>query len=116
MASSEDNKIFTEKLIKTIEKYKDDPTSTIARVVGKHCNREATNKSVGGYYLSLNIFHILILLNYYVSAMNFIELMTEYRSSSCSLMRLNNLIRSYAATIVNIKFCTLSKPVMGMSS
>ena len=43
IASSEDNKVFTEKLIKTIEKYKDDPTSTIARVVGKHCNREATN-------------------------------------------------------------------------
>ena len=28
---------------KTIEKYKDDTTSTIARIIGKHCNRESPN-------------------------------------------------------------------------
>ena len=36
-------KFFTEKIIKTIEKYKDDTTSTIARIIGKHCNRESLN-------------------------------------------------------------------------
>ena len=36
-------KFFTEKIIKTIEKYKDDTTSTIARIIGKHCNRESFN-------------------------------------------------------------------------
>ncbi len=36
-------KFFTEKIIKTIEKYKDDTTSTIARIIGKHCNRESPN-------------------------------------------------------------------------
>ncbi|WP_198923163.1 transposase, partial [Methanobrevibacter sp. A54] len=39
----ENNKVFTEKIIKTIEKYKDDTTSTIARIIGKHCNRESFN-------------------------------------------------------------------------
>lgn len=37
------NKVFTEKIIKTIEKYKDDTTSTIARIIEKHCNRESLN-------------------------------------------------------------------------
>ena len=42
----------------------------------KHKN--LLKESVGGYYLSLNIFHVLILLNYYhVSDMNFIDLITE---------------------------------------
>ena len=41
MKNNENNKIFTEKILKTIEKYKDDPTSTIARIIGKHCNRES---------------------------------------------------------------------------
>lgn len=36
-------KFFTEKIIKTIEKYKDDTTLTIARIIGKHCNRESPN-------------------------------------------------------------------------
>lgn len=36
-------KFFTEKIIKTIEKYKDDTTSTIARIIEKHCNRESPN-------------------------------------------------------------------------
>ena len=36
-------KFFTEKIIKTIEKYKDDTTSTIAIIIGKHCNRESLN-------------------------------------------------------------------------
>ncbi len=63
-------------------------------------------KSVGRYYLSLNIFHILSFLKsfFYVSEMNFIELMTDCKSSLFSLMRWNNLIRLYAAVIVNIRF------------
>ena len=36
-------KFFTEKIIKTIEKYKDDTTLTIVRIIGKHCNRESPN-------------------------------------------------------------------------
>lgn len=36
-------KFFTEKIIKTIEKYKDDTTLTIVRIIGKHCNRESLN-------------------------------------------------------------------------
>lgn len=43
MENNENNKVFTEKIIKTIEKYKDDTTSTIARIIGKHCNRESPN-------------------------------------------------------------------------
>ena len=39
--NNENNKVFTEKILKTIEKYKDDTTSTIARIIGKHCNRES---------------------------------------------------------------------------
>ncbi|WP_295611803.1 hypothetical protein [uncultured Methanobrevibacter sp.] len=44
MENNENNKVFTEKIIKTIEKYKDDTTSTIVRIIGKHCNRELINK------------------------------------------------------------------------
>ena len=43
MQNNEDNEVFTEKIIKTIEKYKDDTTPTIARIIGKHCNRESSN-------------------------------------------------------------------------
>ena len=43
MENNENNKVFTEKIIKTIEKYKDDTTSTIARIIEKHCNRESPN-------------------------------------------------------------------------
>ena len=43
MKNNENNKVFTQKIIKTIEKYKDDTTSTIARIIGKHCNRESLN-------------------------------------------------------------------------
>ena len=43
MENNENNKVFTEKIIKTIEKYKDDTTSTIDRIIGKHCNRESIN-------------------------------------------------------------------------
>ena len=43
MENNEDNKVFTEKILKTIEKYKDNTTSTIARILGKHCNRESLN-------------------------------------------------------------------------
>ena len=43
MENNENNKIFTEKIIKTIENYKDDTTSTITRIIGKHCNRESMN-------------------------------------------------------------------------
>ena len=41
--NNQDNKEFTNKLLKTIEKYKDNTTATIARVIGKHCNRESIN-------------------------------------------------------------------------
>ena len=43
MENNENNKVFTEKIIKTIEKYKDNTTSTIARIIGKHCKRESLN-------------------------------------------------------------------------
>ena len=43
MENNENNKVFTEKIIRTIEKYKDDTTSTIVRIIGKHCNRESIN-------------------------------------------------------------------------
>lgn len=43
MENNENNKVFIEKIIKTIEKYKDDTTSTIARIIEKHCNRESHN-------------------------------------------------------------------------
>ena len=43
MQNNEDNVVFTEKILKTIEKYKDNTTSTIARIIGKHCNRESLN-------------------------------------------------------------------------
>lgn len=43
MENNENNKVFTEKIIKTIEKYKDDTTLTIARIIEKHCNRESPN-------------------------------------------------------------------------
>ena len=43
MQNNEDNEVFTEKILKTIEKYKDNATSTIARIIGKHCNRESLN-------------------------------------------------------------------------
>ena len=43
MENNENNKVFTEKIIKTIEKYENDTTSTIARIIGKHCNRESLN-------------------------------------------------------------------------
>ena len=43
MKSNEDNGVFTEKILKTLEKYKDNTTSTIARIIGKHCNRESLN-------------------------------------------------------------------------
>jgi len=29
--------------MKAIEKYEDDPTSTLARIIGKHCKRESLN-------------------------------------------------------------------------
>ena len=43
MENNEDNEVFTEKILKTIEKYKSNPTSTIARVIGKHSKRESLN-------------------------------------------------------------------------
>ncbi len=44
MENNENNKKFLQKKNKkTIEKYKDDTTSTIARIIGKHCNRESPN-------------------------------------------------------------------------
>jgi len=43
MQNNEDNEVFTEKILKTLEKYKDNTTSTIARIIGKHCNRESLN-------------------------------------------------------------------------
>ena len=36
MENNENNKVFTEKIINPIEKYKDDTTSTIVRIIGKH--------------------------------------------------------------------------------
>lgn len=43
MKSNEDNEVFTEKILKTLDKYKDNTTSTIARIIGKHCNGESLN-------------------------------------------------------------------------
>ena len=43
MENNENNEVFAEKIFKTLEKYKDNPTSTIARIIGKHCNRESLN-------------------------------------------------------------------------
>lgn len=43
MENNEDNEIFAEKILKTLEKYKNDTTSTMARIIGKHCNRESLN-------------------------------------------------------------------------
>lgn len=43
MKNNENNEVFKEKIYKTLEKYKDDSTSTIARIIGKHCNRETLN-------------------------------------------------------------------------
>lgn len=41
--NNENNEVFTAKILKTLEKYKDDTTSTIARIIGKHCNTESLN-------------------------------------------------------------------------
>ena len=41
--NNENNEVFSAKILKTLEKYKDDTTSTIARIIGKHCNRESLN-------------------------------------------------------------------------
>ena len=54
--------------------------------------------------------------DFYYNDMNFIKLITEYKSIFFSLMRLNNLIKLYDATMVNIRFWTLFNPVMGMLS
>ncbi len=43
MKNNENNEVFAEKIFKTLEKYKDNATSTIARIIGKHCNRESLN-------------------------------------------------------------------------
>lgn len=43
ISNGENNIIFSNKLIKTINKYKDDPTTTLARIVKKHCERESIN-------------------------------------------------------------------------
>jgi len=43
MENNENNKVFATKILKTLEKYKDDTTSTIARIIEKHCNRESLN-------------------------------------------------------------------------
>ena len=43
MENNENNEVFTKKILKTLEKYKDNTTSTIARIIGKHCNRESLN-------------------------------------------------------------------------
>ena len=43
MENNENNEVFTEKILKTLEKYKDNTTSKIARIIGKHCNRESLN-------------------------------------------------------------------------
>ena len=41
--NNENNEVFATKILKTLEKYKDDTTSTIARIIGKYCNRESLN-------------------------------------------------------------------------
>ena len=38
---SEDNKSFTKRIEDTLKKYKDESTVNIARIIGKHCNRES---------------------------------------------------------------------------
>ena len=43
MENNENNEIFTAKILKTLEKYKDNTTSTIARIIEKHYNRESLN-------------------------------------------------------------------------
>lgn len=43
MENNEDNQVFAAKISKTLEKYKNDTTSTIARIIGKYCNRESLN-------------------------------------------------------------------------
>ncbi|ALT67914.1 transposase [Methanobrevibacter millerae] len=43
MKNNENNEVFAEKIFKTLEKYKDNMTSTIVRIIGKHCNRESLN-------------------------------------------------------------------------
>ncbi|WP_323736126.1 transposase [Methanosphaera sp. ISO3-F5] len=41
--NSEEKTKFTDKIMKAIEKYEEDPTSTLARIIGKHCKRESLN-------------------------------------------------------------------------
>ena len=41
MQNNEDNEVFTEKILITIEKYKDNTTSTIAKIIGNRYNRES---------------------------------------------------------------------------
>ena len=43
MKNSEEKTKFTDKIMKAIEKYEEDPTSTLARIIGKHCKRESLN-------------------------------------------------------------------------
>ena len=43
MKNNKDNEVFAAKILKTLEKYKDNTTSTIARIIGKHSNRESLN-------------------------------------------------------------------------
>lgn len=43
MKNSEDKTKFTDKIMKAIKKYEEDPTSTLARIIGKHCKRESLN-------------------------------------------------------------------------
>ena len=39
MENNENNEVFTKKILKTLDKYNDNTSSTIARIIGKHCNR-----------------------------------------------------------------------------
>lgn len=55
MENNENNKVFTEKIIKTIEKYKDNTTSTIAIIIEKHCNRESPNNVKKRRKITLNL-------------------------------------------------------------
>lgn len=41
--------------MKAIEKYEDDPTSTLARIIGKHCKRESLNNITKRRALKRNI-------------------------------------------------------------
>ena len=43
MQNNENNEGFAENIFKTLEKYKDNTTSTIARIIGKYCNRDSLN-------------------------------------------------------------------------